>query len=1263
MWLRRNLPISSRKAPQTRLILTTVHPNSRPFITNSDLGDYAVYYQIQVSASSTNWSILKWDSAQTLLTASTTDGQRSQDITYGGDKLASSTTYYWRMKFWDDYGTEGSWSTTTASFKLRPTTVDAGNIQDMRYTYDNVGNITQIADYSQIGTGKVADFAYDKLYRLTHASTSAATSTGFSQRYAYDGIGNITDKSDQGRYAYGETGFATPHAVTTIATIPYTYDNNGNVTSAGPWAFIWDYRNRLMEVGGSSAATTTHTYDHTNLRVTETVGATTTIYTNKYFNTNGTTSVKHIFTPWGENIGTVIYSTTTSMGGGGDGLMVPAFAVGDSKPSLLERIARGALSLLLGTPETAYAYTSAEKSAAIVEANPVGTYTHGDYEIEVRDILQIPNGIQYFARAWKDDQPIGFGKDGSVEWERFRIFNPRVKVPDGTKQNVYSEILEQWIEVDNFEEDPAEALRLDLSHTISLVGKESAEVVEGKIGNTTDTFYPNANPKSTSVDGRIGATNQAVSWSTLQGASSQTDDVNDSNSSSGELYAVGRTRSSGNLDIVRAVTFFDTSAISSGDNIDSATMSLYVVTVLNQDTDDGDDYIGLVQAKNGWGSATAVASGDYDQVGDQIDNPTQGATAIDLGSMTTSAYNDWTLNATGRGWIARSGETKPSGFVSSGITALGFREGHDIEDTGPLNSNTSNSMFSSQADVTGTTQDPKLVVVHSPSNVAPSEPTDMLTEGVANPVNVTDNTPEFSAIYNDADVNDIATDVEIEVSASSTAWTSLLWDTGKTTLASSTVAGNRIADVSYAGSALSSTTSYYSRIRFWDDSNATGTWSTTTASFVLATIPGAPDTLHTEGLTNPTDIGDSTPEFSAIFRDGDIGDIAASYRIQVSPSSSNWSSLLWDNGKTALASSVAIGARSQSIAYAGSALSSTTPYYWRIKFWDDGDLEGAWSTETAFFTLQVPPGEGSGTLFFTHLDHLGGTHALTDWQGNVVQAIDYYPFGRIRINSTSTAYDEKRKFTGHEYDSESDLTYAQQRYYEQDVGKFLSVDPAARDNPGAFLGDPQQQNYYAYARNNPLVLVDRMGTKVEVASKSILGIGAHTWLNITPDNPADISIDGVPAGTERFTLGAYNSNIWTPWNNTLLKGIGFEGAEGVSTDFNANIVRSSEISRPEGMTDTQFINHLGSEFIGIQDGQEYLVFGSKWSEGHAVSNNFVYELGSRVGIESQISDFKSGRLFTPGQTSGLSGSTKFQNFSNKIESTLNGVKDVIRRSD
>jgi hypothetical protein len=133
----------------------------------------------------------------------------------------------------------------------------------------------------------------------------------------------------------------------------------------------------------------------------------------------------------------------------------------------------------------------------------------------------------------------------------------------------------------------------------------------------------------------------------------------DKNSSPGELYPAARTWATGNLSLERAVTFFDTSAISLNDTIASATVSLYAVSVLDQDND-GDDYIGLVQAKNGWASATTVAAGDYDQIGDAIDNPTQGATAIDLTDMHASSYNYWTLNATGRSWIARSGETKPS---------------------------------------------------------------------------------------------------------------------------------------------------------------------------------------------------------------------------------------------------------------------------------------------------------------------------------------------------------------------------------------------------------------------------------------------------------------------------------------------------------------------------------------------------------------------------------------------------------------------------
>ena len=66
-----------------------------------------------------------------------------------------------------------------------------GTIQNINYIYDNVGNVTNIADYST-STGKIIDYTYDDLYRLTNATTSAASSTSYAHSYTYNAIGNIT---------------------------------------------------------------------------------------------------------------------------------------------------------------------------------------------------------------------------------------------------------------------------------------------------------------------------------------------------------------------------------------------------------------------------------------------------------------------------------------------------------------------------------------------------------------------------------------------------------------------------------------------------------------------------------------------------------------------------------------------------------------------------------------------------------------------------------------------------------------------------------------------------------------------------------------------------------------------------------------------------------------------------------------------------------------------------------------------------------------
>src|SRR3989338_7634093 len=127
------------------------------------------------------------------------------------------------------------------------------------------------------------------------------------------------------------------------------------------------------------------------------------------------------------------------------------------------------------------------------------------------------------------------------------------------------------------------------------------------------------------------------------------------------------------------------------------------------------------------------------------------------------------------------------------------------------------------------------------------------------------------------------------------------------------------------------------------------------------------------------------------------------------------------------------------------------------------------------------------TLQYIHTDHLTGSNVATNNSGTLVQLLDYYPYGSMRIDQTTT-YDEQRKFTGHEYDRATSLTYANARYYKQNVGRFLSQDSVfqALGDEGrlksqtglsqvAYLQDPQGFNSYSYARNNPLKHIDVTG--------------------------------------------------------------------------------------------------------------------------------------------------------------------------------------------
>ncbi len=110
------------------------------------------------------------------------------------------------------------------------TTLGTYNVQDLSFTFDTLGNLTQRQDIKQ---GLTEDFLYDVLNRMTSSTLDDGT-TQTTKTYSYDPTGNILSKTGIGSYTYGIS--AGPHAVTSIntgvATRSFSYDANGNQTQS-----------------------------------------------------------------------------------------------------------------------------------------------------------------------------------------------------------------------------------------------------------------------------------------------------------------------------------------------------------------------------------------------------------------------------------------------------------------------------------------------------------------------------------------------------------------------------------------------------------------------------------------------------------------------------------------------------------------------------------------------------------------------------------------------------------------------------------------------------------------------------------------------------------------------------------------------------------------------------------------------------------------------------------------------------------------------
>ena len=105
--------------------------------------------------------------------------------------------------------------------------------------------------------------------------------------------------------------------------------------------------------------------------------------------------------------------------------------------------------------------------------------------------------------------------------------------------------------------------------------------------------------------------------------------------------------------------------------------------------------------------------------------------------------------------------------------------------------------------------------------------------------------------------------------------------------------------------------------------------------------------------------------------------------------------------------------------------------------------------------------------FYYHPDHLGSSSYITNLDGEVLQHIEYVPFGEVFIEERNNTWNTPYLFNAKDFDEETGMYYYGARYYEPRLSLWMSVDPLTEKSPNV--------SAYVYCFGNPLKYIDPIG--------------------------------------------------------------------------------------------------------------------------------------------------------------------------------------------
>ena len=168
----------------------------------------------------------------------------------------------------------------------------------------------------------------------------------------------------------------------------------------------------------------------------------------------------------------------------------------------------------------------------------------------------------------------------------------------------------------------------------------------------------------------------------------------------------------------------------------------------------------------------------------------------------------------------------------------------------------------------------------------------------------------------------------------------------------------------------------------------------------------------------------------------------------------------------------------------------------------------------------------SGTTSYFETDGSGSTTSLSNASGALAQTYTFDSFGKTTNSSGSLT--NPFQYTSRELDSETNLYYFRARYFDPNVGRFISEDP---------LSWSVGTNYYSYVQNSPLNLLDPSGlapckidakcrgnrtTPLRIIRVGTLGIVnfKHCYIGVTDSNGDTFILSAGPNG-DMHTMGSW----------------------------------------------------------------------------------------------------------------------------------------------